>query len=90
MFSGCEAFLFPPLSPEYVASTVVSGVLAEREEVIIPGVMGIIFFLMATLPSKCIGPLLDFAGVRDLMANFQGRKEIKERVHELTSNNNAQ
>lgn len=87
MFSGCEAFLFSPLSPEYVASRVVSGVLAETEEVVIPGAMNVIFFLIATLPSKCLGPLFDFAGIRDLMANFEGRKEVKLRVHELNSNN---
>lgn len=82
MFSGCEAFLFSPLSPEYVASRVVSGVLAETEVVVIPGAIRIIFFLIVTIPEKCLTPLFDFAGVRDMVANFKGRNDL--------SANNAQ
>lgn len=82
MFAGCQPYLFSSLKPEYVAQRIVNGVRANREEVILPGIMGLFIFLIAFLPAKCQLPFFDLAGGREMMANFTGRKLEKKKLVE--------
>ena len=81
MFSGVRTDLVPFLKPEYVASKVVTGILAETQEIVVPYYFVHFFWLMMIVPSKCLIPMTDFLGGFEFMSHFQGRQEVGNEIN---------
>ena len=83
MFSGATSGLIPYLSPDYVASSVVSGVLANSEEVILPRYLWIFFWLMQVLPNKAMIESGKVFGAFEAMNGFEGREDLNLSKNEM-------
>ena len=76
MFSGCSALL-PALEPQYVVNRIVSAVLRNQEELVIPRLMYFMDFMGACLPTKSGRSLLTILGVDRSMDAFVGWNKKK-------------
>ena len=88
MFSGVHTPMVAFLTPEYVVERMVSGILANTEEIIIPYYFLYFFWLMVIMPAKCLVTMGDFMGSYEFMAHFQGRQgQTKNNNNEMNNNN---
>jgi len=75
MFAGVQSKLIPILEPEFVADSVVSGVLTNRAVVLLPWWSFILIALKAVLPEQAFMKLSQAFGFNCSMDQFQGRQK---------------
>ncbi|XP_068236727.1 epidermal retinol dehydrogenase 2-like [Palaemon carinicauda] len=73
MFDGVRSKLIPILSPEYVASEAVDGILLNKQMVILPGFCRLLIILKLILPLKGGYMMYKACGGHMTMEDFKGR-----------------
>lgn len=73
MFEGANPGLLPYLKPQQAVDGIVSGVLAERHNVTLPGMFTFLLPLSTIIPAKALADVYDFLGGFEFMTSFQGR-----------------
>ncbi|XP_067666173.1 epidermal retinol dehydrogenase 2-like [Haliotis asinina] len=78
MFEGVRTrfpLLLPILDPDYVADSIINGVLTNSHAVMLPPAVALAAALKGILPVKCAMLLNDFLGINHTMDNFKGRQK---------------
>lgn len=75
MFAGVQSKLIPILEPEFVADNVVSGVLTNREVVLLPWWSFLLIALKAVMTEPAFMKLSQAFGFNCSMDQFQGRQK---------------
>lgn len=78
MFAGVQSKLIPILEPEYVAERAVSGILTNREVVMVPGWCACLVAIKALIPSEGMMRIAQAFGFNCSMDQFQGRDKKGE------------
>jgi len=73
MFAGVQSKIIPILEPEYVAEKAVSGILTNREVVMVPGWCCILVAIKAIIPPAGFMRLSQAFGFNCSMDQFEGR-----------------
>ncbi|XP_046362491.2 epidermal retinol dehydrogenase 2-like [Haliotis rufescens] len=78
MFEGVQTrfpLLLPILDPDYVADSIINGVLTNTHIVMLPPAIAFVAALKGIIPVKCGMILSNFFGVNHTMDNFKGRQK---------------
>ena len=76
IFSG-QSKMIPILDPEFVAASVVSGVLANKQVVLLPWWAYILIALKAVMTEPAFMKISQVMGFNCSMDQFQGRQQLK-------------
>jgi len=77
MFEGVNSKLIPILTPEFVASETVDGILLNTNIVVLPSICKLMIILKYFLPQKALVLLGRITGISSSMDDFVGRNKDK-------------